>query len=105
MSNIVFKPTDDDIQTLCKGKRINYTRYADDLTFSSNNIKRLEEVVDLVKDILPKRGYKINNNKYRFMSGKYAKKVTGLTLNSGHLSIGRDRKRGGPIANDRSTTN
>lgn len=37
-SNIAFKPTDDYINELIEGRQIEYTRYADDLTFSGNDV-------------------------------------------------------------------
>ncbi len=93
LSNIIFRPVDDDIQKHCEEKRITYSRYADDLTFSSNNRDRLVEIEASLSKILLQYGYRINKKKRRFMSGKKVKLVTGLTLNSGYPSIGRIRKR------------
>ncbi|CAI0834030.1 reverse transcriptase family protein [Serratia ficaria] len=50
LSNIVFKKTDDAINVLISNKDIVYTRYADDLTFSSEDLT--VDVECLKKDII-----------------------------------------------------
>ena len=46
-----------------------------------------------MKNIIHENGFKINNVKTQFFSGKGPKRVTGVNLNPGYLSIGRRRKR------------
>lgn len=93
ISNIVFIKCDKSIEKTCGAKRIIYTRYADDLTFSSNNRERIFETISKVKKIIHKNGFEINNNKTQFFGGKGPIRVTGVNLNPGYLSIGRRRKR------------
>ena len=94
ISNIVFSSIDKEIQSLCSKRRVNYTRYADDLSFSSNNKQVLVEVVDLVKsEIISKSTFNINETKSRLMSGQKANIVTGIRLNSNKLSIGNRKKK------------
>jgi retron-type reverse transcriptase len=94
ISNIIFSTIDDQIQSLCSKKRVSYTRYADDLSFSSNNKQVLIETVDIVKsEIISKSIFKINETKSRLMSGQKANIVTGLRLNSNKLSIGNKKKK------------
>ncbi len=93
ISNIIFKPIDDEIEKLCNKKNVNYSRYADDLSFSSNDILKLNELyLDLV-NIIKKYKFSVNKRKTRYLTGKNRIQVTGLILNSGRLTIGRNRKR------------
>jgi len=93
LSNIVFKKTDDKITQICNKIRVEYTRYADDLTFSANDTIRLKRLQPEIKEIITKYGFQLNKKKTRFFSGKGRMLVTGILLNSGQLTIGRDRKR------------
>lgn len=93
LSNIVFKPIDDEIKNLCDESGIVYSRYADDLCFSSNYSKELLEIKEKISIILRDQGFELNEDKTRLMTGKYKKIVTGLYLNSGNITVGRFRKR------------
>ncbi len=93
LSNLVFASVDAKIEKLCNQKRIQYTRYADDLTFSTNNRDRLIVIKTEVEKIVIDCGYKINPDKTRFMSGKGPMIVTGITVNNRQLSIGKKRKK------------
>ncbi|MCT7085107.1 RNA-directed DNA polymerase, partial [Salmonella enterica subsp. enterica serovar Oranienburg] len=75
----------------------NYTRYADDLTFSTNNKDVLFDIPDMLENVLPKYSLgriRINHEKTVFSSKGHNRHVTGITLtNDNKLSIGRERKR------------
>lgn len=93
LSNIIFRPVDIELEKLCNGLNVNYSRYADDLAFSSNDIQRLKDIERTVEDIISKHGFTLNNEKTRYSSGKGRKVVTGIILNSDRMTIGRGRKR------------
>jgi len=94
LSNIVFRKADDEISDICSKKRVNYTRYADDLTFSTNNFTLLKDhIKPETEKILRNDGFKLNKKKTRFLTGRGRMLVTGLLLNSGKLTVGRWRKR------------
>jgi hypothetical protein len=93
LSNIVFKPQDEIIKKLCNEMNINYSRYADDLYFSSDYYQILLDLKPKVADILKDAGFELNEDKTRYMTGRYKKMVTGLYLNSGKITVGRDKKR------------
>lgn len=88
---------DEEMRLICDDRRIKYTRYADDLTFSSNVKNVLFEIPNIVACVLEKETQgliKINKNKTVFSSKAHNRHITGVTLtNDGKLSIGRDRKR------------
>lgn len=81
----------------CDEKNISYTRYADDLTFSTNTPNVLEGIPSEISKIL-KRLFlgklNINNQKTVFSSKAHNRHVTGITItNEETLSIGRKRKK------------
>jgi len=79
LANIVFSEVDDEILKFIKNKGINYTRYADDLTFSSN--EDLFYLVEVIYGILERYDYKPNKNKTNIVSGNKRKMVTGIIVN------------------------
>lgn len=93
LSNIVFNSQDDEIKKICNETNINYSRYADDLCFSSNYFRNLSDLQPKISKIIQDGGFKLNDDKTRFMSGKHKKMVTGLFLNEDRLTVGRRRKR------------
>jgi len=93
LSNIVFLPVDEELTQLSQERRIIYTRYADDLSFSGNVRSRILEMMKECEQILNKNKYKVKHSKTRIMSGKGAKIITGLRINQSIPSIGRIRKK------------
>ncbi|MGE6811445.1 MULTISPECIES: retron St85 family RNA-directed DNA polymerase [unclassified Pseudoalteromonas] len=81
----------------CKNKNINYTRYADDLTFSTNTKNILYDIIPIVQKLLIDNfdnAIKLNHSKTVFSSKAHNRHVTGITINNeGDLSLGRERKR------------
>jgi len=93
LSNLVFRSADEKIVDLCGRMNIIYSRYADDMTFSSNDFQALQELYNKVEQLVDSEGFEINRKKTRYCSGKNRMLVTGLRLNSGKLTTGRERKR------------
>ncbi|MCD9496845.1 RNA-directed DNA polymerase [Photobacterium carnosum] len=97
ISNFIMCIFDEKINYFCEKNGITYTRYADDLTFSSNKKNILFNVPNIVKNLL-KEEYKnlilVNDLKTCFSSKAHNRHITGVTINNdAELSIGRDRKR------------
>lgn len=70
--------------SVTKKYKVNYTRYADDLTFSTNDIKIIEKFDDFLKDvnkIVRKNGFNINEEKTRLQYNSSRQVVTGLVVN------------------------
>lgn len=61
ISNLVFMDTDDKLSKFCKANSISYTRYVDDLTFSSQ--KDFGEKIQQLLDIVTGDDFKINRRK------------------------------------------
>ena len=97
LSNSVLYDFDCYFEELCTRDKVSYTRYADDLTFSSNSPSILKNYPDVITEFLsrlPFPSLKINTKKTVFASRAGLRMVTGITLTQdGTLSVGRDRKR------------
>ena len=79
LSNMVFKYYDDKIFGLCKTKKIRYTRYADDLTFSG--AFNCKEIISFIGRLLSKTTFTINHNKTKIISNGNRQEVTGVIVN------------------------
>ena len=97
VSNFFMYQFDCALSKLCVEKEIMYTRYADDLTFSTKHKDSLFALPELVKEKLAVffgSAIRINRKKTRFSSRAHNRHVTGITIsNDGNLSLGRERKR------------
>jgi hypothetical protein len=74
-----------------------YTRYADDMTFSGNDVGALKELEHEVRGLIETTNSPrllFNDSKRGLYKRGMKQMVTGLILTpDGHVSIGRDRKR------------
>lgn len=97
LSNSIMHEFDSIVSEWAVSNNFTYTRYADDLTFSTSIKGGSEAVVDKVREVVDKIAYprlSLNEKKTIYLSRKGCRKVTGLVLsNAGSVSIGRDRKR------------
>jgi RNA-directed DNA polymerase len=97
LSNLVMYEFDQKWTSYCREKRIAYSRYADDLYFSTNERGVLEvALADLKRDLRQRHSpvLQINEEKTVFTSRKRRKLVTGLVLTpEGTVSLGRKKKR------------
>ena len=82
LSNIVCSTLDRWLTDLARRHRVTYTRYADDMTFSSNHSvyandsSFLQELEDIVRSC----GFKINEKKTRLQKKGSRQEVTGLIV-------------------------
>jgi retron-type reverse transcriptase len=93
LSNIVCIRMDHRISAYAGKRNIAYTRYADDMTFSSKTPSRLISVHKVVAEIVQSEGYRINEDKTRFMGPRRRRKITGLVVSDENVGVGRSRKR------------
>lgn len=90
LSNIVMRNFDDNIGYWCEKHGISYTRYCDDMTFSSD--KPLFAVYQKVKAMLEEMGFEVNEKKTHFVTKANRQSVTGLTVNE-KVSVSKNYKR------------
>ena len=85
LTNLVCQKLDFLLNRLAQNYKVKYSRYADDITFSSNkNMFHAEgDFVQKVNKIIAQQGFRINEAKVRLQSASYRQEVTGLTVNQG----------------------
>jgi RNA-directed DNA polymerase len=97
LSNLVMFKFDEYWSSYCQKRDVVYSRYADDLYFSTKERGLLEGVLaDLRRDLNTRTSpnLQINEAKTVFTSRKRRRLVTGLVLTpDGNVSLGRHRKR------------
>jgi hypothetical protein len=97
ISNAVLFAFDQKIFAACLSAGIVYTRYADDMSFSSSEPNALFRIPSMVEDVLAVEAsprLQINNKKTILSSRKHRRMVTGVILTSDKkISIGRKKKR------------
>lgn len=97
VSNVIMFGFDESISSYCKERKITYTRYADDLTFSTNLKNGLQDVTKKTKETLLElfsNNIRINRKKTFYSSKAHNRHVTGITINNNsEISLGRARKR------------
>ncbi len=93
ISNYICRKLDSQLFHLCRDCKTNYSRYADDLTFSTN-LKELPPQIGVIKEnkivisrelkaIMKDNGFIINRKKTRFALKNNRQDVTGLIVNEG----------------------
>jgi len=95
VSNRIMFSFDEKMSHWAKGKDLSYSRYADDITVSSNSEPNLNDIERaILQNLSPYQYCKINKKKTRKFGPGEKKIVTGLVLaNDGSVGLGRDLKR------------
>lgn len=91
LANIICKKMDREIQRYSKANKITYSRYADDLTFSSNS--EMPELVAQITRIVEKYDFKVNTEKTQTFTRGEPKFITGLVVQNGIVRIPKHFKR------------
>jgi retron-type reverse transcriptase len=94
LANMVSYNLDKRIAGFANKKHIIYTRYADDITLSSNNRNLLNYSYQIIQKIIIDEGFKVNEEKTRILGPSTQCKITGLIKNSSLpvFSIGKKKK-------------
>lgn len=93
IANLVTYHLDVSLNGLCSRKDIVYTRYADDLSFSSNNRTKLNSIEKIVRYIVKEEGFEINEKKTRYLSNDVKKTITGITINNEEVHVDKALKK------------
>ncbi|MFC1751069.1 retron St85 family RNA-directed DNA polymerase [Pseudomonadota bacterium] len=97
LSNSILYEFDNQVSEWCSNQGVRYSRYADDLTFSTNKSGSTSSIEPIIRDIVRSLDYpnlRFNRKKTTHLSKKSQRRITGLILtNEGNVSVGRTRKR------------
>ena len=97
ISNMICSRLDGELQRLARSSRCMYTRYADDITFSTNLGQFSSKIYDYsnselsesLKRIINENGFSINTRKIRLQKHNRRQEVTGLIVNE-FVNVRRD---------------
>lgn len=81
ISNIVCQQLDRNLTRFSKKAGVKYSRYADDLTFSSNKDLFNNNFISILNRIITHQNFKLNDTKTRVRSSMDRQEVTGLIVN------------------------
>lgn len=91
LSNIIAKRLDKRIAGFADNIGLVYTRYADDITLSGEEIKLSH--IRFVEKIIREEGFVPNPSKTQLLSPNVKKVITGVSISSGKATIPRNMKR------------
>ncbi|MCJ2083496.1 retron Ec67 family RNA-directed DNA polymerase/endonuclease [Methylobacterium sp. J-090] len=112
ISNLIARPLDSKLRIFAKENKCRYTRYADDITFSTNldNFPESIALLDSVKKywvvgsgttkIITKSGFRLNLGKTRMSVAGTRQMVTGLVVNR-QVSVNKTTYKWARAASDR----
>ncbi len=95
ITNLISNIMDIRLLSIAKKYRLNYTRYADDLTFSTNDTKIIEKFDAFLNDvdkIVRNSGFSLDEEKTRLQYFSSRQVVTGLVVNK-KLNISNSSKK------------
>ena len=97
VSNAIVYEIDKVLQAYAEAAGLTYTRYADDIAFSSEGWMDYDGALNKIKETLVKARFsdlRINENKTVLVSNASLRMITGLVITPDRrVSLGRDRKR------------
>jgi retron-type reverse transcriptase len=97
LSNLFMKDVDVVLPAVLRvriSSDIRYTRYADDITISSNSKAIFSPVcLKIIGDVLGRYGFELNKKKIRRMTPSSRQEITGLVVNSGRPTVSKKVRR------------
>lgn len=94
LSNIAAYEMDVKLAALAKEYNMVYSRYADDLVFSTDQSFSQKEFLLRIAQIMVEEKFELNMQKTRFWNNRHRKIVTGISISSGKkLTIPKKKKR------------
>lgn len=90
LSNLRALSLDKRISSYTSDKKIRYTRYADDLTFSGDFNPRL--LIKKIREIVFDEGFVINPEKTRVARKNSRQEVTGIVVNA-HMQVSKEKRK------------
>jgi retron-type reverse transcriptase len=92
LSNAVTMKLDHRLAGLARKRGFDYTRYADDLTFSGNDLRAAHALRLTASRVIQEEGFEVNAEKTLVMRASGRQQVTGVTVNR-TLGLSRSERR------------
>ena len=92
LSNLICRELDNRFEKYAIKNDLHYTRYADDLTFSGNDIEKLPKTAFIMK-VLKDEGLKLNHKKTGTYGRDSRQEVTGVIVNGDKPRVPQKFKR------------
>lgn len=93
LSNLITFRLDRRLNGLAADKEIVYTRYADDLMFSSDNAEILKSIYTVILKIIVNEKLIVNHDKTHFITPSNKLQVLGITINDGNIKASKKLKK------------
>lgn len=93
LSNLACYRLDSRVMAFAGKRGVAYSRYADDLSFSSRSYRAIHRCKGIVRKIVEDEGFVLNDSKYRIYGPSRQHQVTGLVISKSDVGIGRRRLR------------
>lgn len=91
LSNIACLKLDKRLSQLAKTYDADYSRYADDITFSGKY--GIQNIIDIATRIIEDEGFKVNTKKSRIAYAYQRQEVTGINVSGNKVSINKQYKK------------
>lgn len=82
LANAIALRLDRRLGGLAKAHGFTYTRYADDLAFSGDDVEAAHRLVKQAESIVRSEGFRLNRAKTRLMTQARAQRIAGVTVNT-----------------------
>jgi RNA-directed DNA polymerase len=92
LSNLIVLRLDRRLGGYAKKDGLRYTRYADDITFSGDNLD-VGEAIRFARKVLRDEGLVLNEHKTRLMRPHQRQEVTGIVVNTKKMQVPRETRR------------
>lgn len=89
LSNLILSSVDDSLLSISKEYGLTYTRYADDLTFSSQKFIN-RELIEIIEREIGNIGFKLNSRKTKLLGTNQRKEVTGIIIANEGIALSRE---------------
>ncbi len=83
LANAITQKLDRRLQGLARAHGFAYTRYADDLAFSGDDLATARQLLKRVESIVRAEGFRVNRAKTRVLTQANAQRIAGVTVNQG----------------------
>jgi len=88
ITNLICRKLDKRMSGIAKTLEFTYTRYADDMTFSSNSYEKINKMMFWIKGITKEEGFILHPKKTKIMKKGARHEVTGVVVNE-KLSVNK----------------